>query len=97
MEGMDKKVVKSNSSISTLESVAVGLVILPLYMLIGGFDWVSTIRDAEYSLRGGLYVDGIVSILLYVLRHAAMYVGLSKFVVDWGGTGVGNFVDDESA
>jgi hypothetical protein len=98
LEGMNKKVVKSNnSSISTLESVAVGLVILPLYMLIGGFDWVSTISDAEYSYRGGMYVDGIVSILLYVLRHAAMYVGLSKFVVDWGGTGVGNFVDDESA
>ena len=96
LECMDKKVVKSNSSISTLESVAVGLVILPLYMLIGGFDWVSTIRDAEYSFRGGLYVDGIVLILLYVLRHAAMYVGLSKFVVDLGGTGVGNFVDDES-
>lgn len=86
-----------SNSISTLESVAVGLVILPLYMLIGGFDWVSTISDAEYSFRGGMYVDGILSTLLYVLRHAAMYVGLSKFVVDWGGTGVGNFVDDESA
>jgi len=47
---------------------------------------VSTISNAEYLFRGGLYVDGIVSILLYVLRYAAMYVGLSKFVVNWGGT-----------
>ena len=89
--------VVESMSVSTLESVAVGIVVLPLYMLVGGFDWVSTIGDAESSFRGGAYLDGIAAVLLYLVRHVAMYVGIAKFVVDWGRTGDGIFDDDESA
>jgi hypothetical protein len=89
--------VVESMSVSTLESVAVGLVILPLYMLVGGFDWVSTIGNAEDYFRGGMYLDGIAAILFYLVKHVAMYVGIAKFVVDWGRNGDGIFDDDESA
>ena len=85
-------IVKS-MSVATLESVAVGLVILPLYLLIGGLDWVSTLSDLGQSLDGGMYLDGVADVFLYLVRHAALYVGISKFVVDWGGND-GVFEDD---
>ena len=72
-------------SVSALESVAVGLVVLPLYLLIGGLDWVSTLMDLTSALDGGLYVDVFAGVILYLLRHVALYVAISKFVVNWGG------------
>jgi len=88
-------IVKS-MSVSTLESVAVGLVILPLYLLVGGFDWVSTVGDFGNALDRGMYLDGVADVLLYLVRHVALYVGISKFVVDWGGS-EGIFEEDERA
>ena len=55
--------VKSMSA-SAMESVAVGLVILTLYMLVGGFDWLSTISITEKSFRAGEYIDVIATGLL---------------------------------
>ncbi|KAL7449144.1 hypothetical protein ACHAWC_001239 [Mediolabrus comicus] len=72
-------------STSALESAAVGLVVLPLYLLIGGLDWVSTLQDFGLALDKGQYLDGILNMILYLVRHVALYVGISKFVVDWGG------------
>ena len=60
-----------------------------MYMLVGGFDWVSTISNTEQSFQAGDYIDVIATGLLYLIRHVAMYVGTSKFVVDWGGNGAG--------
>jgi hypothetical protein len=75
----------SSLSTSALESAAVGLVVLPLYLLIGGLDWVSTLQDFGLALDKGQYLDGILNMVLYLVRHVALYVGISKFVVDWGG------------
>ena len=83
-------------SATTLESAAAGLVILPLYLCIGGLDWVSTMGDVGSSINKGFYLDGCADILLYLVRHAALYVGISKFVVDWGGN-EGIFEEDEMA
>lgn len=72
---------------STLESVAVSLVILPLYLLLGGFDWVATINELGTAVDNGSYVDGLAAAMVYLVRHVALYVAMSKFVVDWGGKG----------
>ncbi len=77
--------VMKSMSVSTMESVAVGLVVLPLYLLIGGWDWVSTVGDLGSALDGGLYADGLAAVFLYLLRHVALYVAISKCVVDWSG------------
>lgn len=90
----DEGVVQS-VSVSTLESAAVGLVILPLYLLIGGIDWVSTVGDLGNALDRGAFLDGFADLFLYLVRHVALYVGISKFVVDWGGSG-GVFEDADS-
>ena len=95
MGGSMGGLVKSMSPL-TMETVAVGLVILPMYMLVGGFDWVSTISNTEQSFRAGEYIDVIATGLFYLIRHAAMYVGISKFVVDWGGNGAGIYDTDDS-
>jgi len=62
---MDKSV-KSMSALA-MESVAVGLVILMLYMLVGGFDLLLTISNTEQSFRAGEYIDVIATGLLYLL------------------------------
>lgn len=79
---------------STLESVAVSLVVLPLYLLLGGFDWVSTVSELGNALEVGSYVDGLASVMVYLVRHVALYVAISKFVVDWGGNG-GVLLDED--
>lgn len=82
---VDGRAIVKSLSVSTFESVGVGLVVLPLYLLVGGLDWVSTVGDFGKALEGGMYLDGFADIFLYLLRHVALYVGISKFVVDWGG------------
>jgi hypothetical protein len=44
-----------------------------------------------------MYLDGIAAVLLYLMRHVAMYVGIAKFVVDWGRNGDGIFDDEDSS
>ncbi len=75
----------SSLSTSALESAAVGLVVLPLYLLIGGIDWVSTLQELGSAFENGQYLDALAGAILYLVRHVALYVGLSKFVIDWGG------------
>lgn len=65
--------------------IAIGLVIVPLYLLIGGFDWIETVKDIAQSLDGGSIVDSFAIAAFYLMRHLAMYLGLSKFVVEWDG------------
>lgn len=79
---------------STLESVAVSLVVLPLYLLLGGFDWVATIKELGSAFDSGSYVDVLAAASVYLIRHVALYVAISKFVVDWGGKG-GVFMDED--
>jgi len=65
--------------------IGVGLVLVPLYLIIGGLDWLGTVQDIAYSLDGGAYLDGSAIAMFYLMRHLAMYLGLSKFVVEWDG------------
>jgi hypothetical protein len=67
-----------------------------MYMLVGGFDWVSNISNTEQSFRAGEYIDVIATGLLYLIRHAVMYVSLSKFFVDLGGNGAGIYNTNDS-
>lgn len=70
---------------SSPTAIAVGLVILPLYFLIGGLDWISTIQEVASSIEGGSLVDAVFVTSLYLVRHVMLYLGLAKFVVEWDG------------
>ena len=66
MSGSMDGSVKSMSA-SAMELVAVGLVILTLYILVGGFDLLSTMSNTEQSFRAGEYIDVIATGLFYLL------------------------------
>ena len=79
------------SSLPTSTRIAVVSAFV-LYFGIGALDWISTwdsiLVDAEAAMRdnfgdhadyGGVLLDAI----LYLVRHVFLYVGLSKFVLDW--------------
>ena len=66
-------------------ALAVGLVVVPLYLAGGGFDWIGTLQDTELSMRSGNYLSATLGELLYLIRHIALYLSLAKFVVQWDG------------
>ena len=70
---------------SSPTAIAVGLVILPLYFLIGGLDWIESLREVAISVNDGSTVDAFFVLGLYLVRHVMLYLGLAKFVVEWDG------------
>ena len=83
------------TSSSSSNGIAVALVVLPLYLAIGGFDWLATIGEVGGALDKGEVGDGLLEVALYLVRHVALYLGLAKFVVEWDGQNslFGNDVD----
>jgi hypothetical protein len=74
---------------SSPNALAVGLVVVPFYLAVGGFDWISTLHDIEVLMRSGSFFDAALEELLYLVRHVALYLSLVKFVVQWDSSGVG--------
>jgi hypothetical protein len=68
-------------------------VALPVYLVIGGVDWIATLDDVAQSISKTDSLSAVVDTLFYLLRHVLLYVGLSKFVLDWDGSSGGR---DES-
>lgn len=72
--------------------IAMGL-LLPMYLVVGGLDWMATWHELVDALAGTssggmatvptvlLQSIGVVS--LYLIRHVFEYVMLSKFLLDW--------------
>jgi hypothetical protein len=60
------------------------MVLFPLYLGIGAVDWVDCIHSSAVSLLESDDTFAFVSEwLLYLLRHVLLYVGLSKFALEW--------------
>lgn len=57
--------------------------LVPLYLVVGGADWIATWQDMA---RAGSehWVTWTSSALFYLLRHVILYVGISKLVLDFG-------------
>mmetsp|Transcript_18727 Transcript_18727/g.22954 ORF Transcript_18727/g.22954 Transcript_18727/m.22954 type:complete len:553 (+) Transcript_18727:76-1734(+) len=68
--------------------ISISLVVVPLYLLIGGMDWIGTVENIAQILDERLWVEAIVIVCFYVFRHLALYIGLSKFVVEWDGESI---------
>jgi hypothetical protein len=73
------------ASVVSPDAVAIGLVVLPLYFLVGGMDWIATLQDVAQQLESGDYVDASIETLLYLIRHVVLYLSLAKFFVEWDG------------
>lgn len=67
------------------------LVVLPiLYLGVGALDWIGMLGDVSQAWMDHQYVDASVDAGLYLARHALLYLGLSKFLVDWKNNDKGN-------
>lgn len=83
--GSSRAVSSAFAGTATPDGLAVALLAVPLYLAIGGWDWVGTLRDVGGSLEEGQILDAGLEVVLYLIRHVALYLGLSKFVVEWDG------------
>ena len=48
---------------------------------------MATFSELGNAFDSGSYIDGFAAVVVYLVRHVALYVAISKFVVDWGGKG----------
>jgi hypothetical protein len=69
----------------SLDDLGFGLLVLPLYLMVGGLDWLATVQGIAQSLDSGSYLDCIAVAVFYLVRHVALYLGLAKFVIEWDG------------
>jgi hypothetical protein len=76
---------ESSASVTSPNALAISLVIVPFYLAIGGIDWIFNIQDVSASLQDGNAVGASATLMLYLIRHVALYLALSKFVVEWDG------------
>ena len=76
-------------------ALAVGLILLPLYFAIGGWDWITTLQQVARELEQTHVADAAVEVMLYLIRHALTYLGLAKFVVEWDSSSSGSFFEQE--
>lgn len=65
--------------------LASALVVIPIYLAIGGLDWIGTLLDVVRDAQTDSATAAAAGAMLYLLRHVLLYVGLSKFVLDFGG------------
>jgi hypothetical protein len=73
---------------------------LSLYLGISGVDWLEVLKEVGTCLlpEHSNYLEAVGVGGLYILRHAAMYFGLSKFLIEWDGTSTsGNIGQEESS
>jgi len=62
-------------------------IFLVFYLIIGALDWVGIVGDTFSQLFDSNYIDMSVYIALYLVRHVLLYLGLSKFLIDWTNSG----------
>lgn len=55
------------------------VLLLPLYFVVGGLDWLVTWQ----AVLDGDAATAAMDAVAYLVRHVLLYVGLSKFLVDW--------------
>lgn len=92
MTGKNTNALAAFAQTSSPSGIAAGLILLPLYLAIGAFDWVDTVQTVTHSLQTGDSLDAILVYFFYLLRHVALYLGLGKFVIEWdGGTSLFQF------
>jgi hypothetical protein len=56
---------------------------LLFYLTIGALDWVDYVRTLANDISASNHADAGLEGGLYLLRHVLLYLGLSKFVIDW--------------
>jgi hypothetical protein len=75
-------------AVATTTTTVAAVVLVVLYLTVGALDWVGTSAVVSTrSLSDGDYAGAGLDAASYLVRHVLLYLGLSKFLVDWTGTG----------
>ena len=72
-----------NNRASSQQQQSLLILIGGLFLTLGIFDWFETIVSISDMIRGNGIADGATAVSLYVLRHAATYYAMSKWLVQW--------------
>jgi hypothetical protein len=56
---------------------------LGLYLLVGALDWVGMMGEVSQGWIDNDYLECGAVAGFYLFRHVLLYLGLSKFLVDW--------------
>ena len=83
--------VTENSDQEDTSLIPAILALSALYLGVGACDWVATIGDVSQGFVENKSADSAAAIGLYLIRHVLLYLGLSKFLIDW--TNHNNSVD----
>ena len=59
---------------------------LVFYLIIGALDWVGIVGDTSSLVLDANYLDASIEVGAYLVRHVLLYLGLSKFLIDWTNT-----------
>ena len=64
---------------------AVRTLAIPFWFFFGGYDWVVTLTQVVGIQDSAVQVlpDAPEALLLYFVRHGALYYALSKWVLEW--------------
>jgi hypothetical protein len=65
--------------------VSLALVVIPLYFLAGGLDWLDTVKSMISCIDTADSTSCLFVTVLYLIRHIALYLVISKFFIDWDG------------
>lgn len=72
--------VKESEGGLVLPSLIGGMV---FYLAVGALDWVGVMGDFSEAWIEGEYLDAGVVTAFYLVRHVLLYLGLSKFLINW--------------
>jgi len=61
-------------------------IFLVFYLIIGALDWVGIVGDTSSLVLDANYLDASIEVGAYLVRHVLLYLGLSKFLIDWTNT-----------
>ena len=59
------------------------IISLVIYLAVGAFDWIGMMGDVAENVQKADYLDATAVAIFYLIRHVLLYMGLSKFLVDW--------------
>jgi hypothetical protein len=60
------------------------VLLIPLYLGVGAVDWIDTIHSSYVSMLDHQDPAAFAGDwILYLLRHVVLYIGVSKFALEW--------------
>lgn len=56
---------------------------LGFYLAVGALDWVGMMGEFSQAAIDGDFLESGAVAAFYLIRHVLLFLGLSKFLVDW--------------